>query len=1004
MPADPVIPPEKKSPPPLNGQTIDTDLDEPFSKFSNVDLSLFPDEPYDYGLGIRQVVPNLTMLFERWTSLNLFDEYYLDTDRDDYPLAADAVMSLTEIRYPLHVPEHLVPRGEVFISGRVVRAGPGTPSESPGQFIYIKTTRPGGVSKDPEPGQPGWHDGLTLHIEGFPEGSVINLDNTKDGADAVIHFYQDMRKNDLIDLRWDGIKVQQRVTQPDVDAKEVRVHIPASVILQGSLKGPVTIRYRVIDFVENISGGEKFQFSKPYHLISELDPGLRGAPEFLVNGTPTLQVDFDKDYASQFSVKASPDKLPSPAPVPPHRVTVTLKATLADGSMKSFTLGDVEDQNTGETLTSVPAEIINEIVGGSFNASYLWHDSAGNALGQSASVMIEVVGTPARMPALRIEPIELGLIDPDHDCVAHIPEYVPYAFDLWETLVIEEIVAGGGGAYDEQGELAGAPGGTRLIPSAELQRFRGRSNVVAYYLVDDGKAKNRRTLDVLTVRKSVELGIQVGERSPTMPAAQLEGTIGNNINPEHVVGPDVRVIFPYTGTQDKDTLHYTLLGSKPGDPLSGTININPGTAGKELRLPVTRDIIDRNNGGSLTITYSLLRQGPPEEVLRSEVRKLTVGPGITLERPIITGASIFPDQLNPLAALDGARVRIKFPMRDGEDIFLDWLTDDGIGSTTVPVKGNATSQEVEALIPRLIIAKGIREHAHRINVQYRFQRDRVPYESEIVPLDLLTLTELPKTYIEGIGDVNELQLSRLTDGARTLTPVWHFIHPDCIIWEDFRGTYSNGSDFHQSTYAGERLGEEGALIGLNRPAPVEQLRLLMDNSILTIQIWIGLSGSIDPTMALPLTTKTYIIRATQFRDFTDFFNYFRNGWENLIAARGELAIEGAENICWRATKTAGETLQPGLLKNFVELKANTRYEVSFYCKVSGTTAQTTARIEFGVAGTTRVVEPNRNWAQVNQVFTTPATPPLQNLAVRLSLSVGTAATFMVDQIVVQETS
>ena len=178
----------------------------------------------------------------------------------------------------------------------------------------------------------------------------------------------------------------------------------------------------------------------------------------------------------------------------------------------------------------------------------------------------------------------------------------------------------------------------------------------------------------------------------------------------------------------------------------------------------------------------------------------------------------------------------------------------------------------------------------------------------------------------------------------------------------------------------------------------------MDNSILTIQIWIGLSGSIDPTMALPLTTKTYIIRATQFRDFTDFFNYFRNGWENLIAARGELAIEGAENICWRATKTAGETLQPGLLKNFVELKANTRYEVSFYCKVSGTTAQTTARIEFGVAGTTRVVEPNRNWAQVNQVFTTPATPPLQNLAVRLSLSVGTAATFMVDQIVVQETS
>lgn len=1005
MPTDPIIPPDKSPQSLPTGQRVHVDLDEPYSRFSKVDMTPFPDEPYDYGLGIRQVVPHLTMLFERWATLNQFDEYQLYTDRDTLPLARDSVISTTEARYPLHVPEHNVPRGEVFIKGRVVRVGAGTPSDSPGQFIYVKTTRPGGVSKDPEPGLPGWHDGLTMEVEGFAEGEPIKPADITNGLWCVIHPYLHMRRNDLIDLQWDGIEVKQRLTQADVNAGEVKVHVPKDIITQGSLKGSITIRYRVIDFVENISGGEKYQFSKPYQLISELDPNLRSAPEFLINGTAAPQVDFDRDHASQFSVKARPDVIPPPIPAPRHLVTVTLRATLADGTTKSFVLDSVEDQNIGETITSVPAEIIFEIVGGSFNASYEWRDSAGNTLGQSASIMIVVVGTPVRMPPLTIEPIELGLIDPDHYCVAHIPhDYIPYAFDLWETLVIEEVVAGGGGAYYEQGELAGEPGGTRLISQAVLQRFRGRSNVVAYYLVDDGKAKKPPGLGVLTVRKSVELGIQVGARNPTMPVARLEGSIGNNINPEHVIGPTVRVIFTYTGTQDKDVLHYTILGSKPDASLHGTININTGTEGKELPLAVPRDIVDRNNGGTLTITYSLLRKAPPEQVLRSEVLKLTVGAGINLGRPVIRGASVFPDQLNPLAALSGTQVIIRFPMRDNEDIFLDWLTADGTGSTTVAVKGNATTQEVEAPIPERIIAEGIREANHRISVQYRFLRDAIPYESEIVPLDLLTLTGLPNTYIEGIGDVPELQLSRLTAGARTITPTWHFIHPVCIVWQDFYGTDTNGLPFHTSTYTGEPLGEDGALIGLNRRAPVEQLRLLMDGSPLTIQGWVALSGVPDITRAIPLPTKTYTVRATYFSDLTNFFNYDRNGWENILNARGELAVEGAENICWRTSKTAGETVQPGLQKTYLDLKVNTRYEVSFYCKVSGTTSMTTARLELGAMSATRSVEPNRNWAKVSHVFTTPAAPPVQNLTARLSLSVGTAATFMVDQIVVQETS
>ncbi|WP_300634048.1 hypothetical protein [Pseudomonas sp.] len=409
MPTYPANRSEKKTPLPLDEQKIDDILDEPFSKFSHVDMGKFTDEPYAYGLGIRQVVPNLTMVFDRWTTLKLFDDYYVYTNRDHLPLAHDAVSSTELDQYPLHIPAHEVPEGEVFLYGRVERTGAGTTSESPGQLIYIKITRPGGVSKDPEPGLPGWHDGLTMHIEGFPEDSVIKPGNISGGLWCVIHTYLHMRRNDLIELQWDGIEITpQRVTQADVDAGEVKVHIPKAKIEQGSLKGQVTIRYRVIDFVENISGGQKYQFSKPYHLRSELDPGLRDAPEFLVNGIVTPQVDFDKEHGSFFSVKARPDVVLPPNPDPPHRVRVTLMATLEDGSRKTFVLDDVDDPNSGETITPVPAGIIFEIVGGSFNASYTWLTSTGQTLGESASIMIEVVGNPVRMPALTIEPMELG--------------------------------------------------------------------------------------------------------------------------------------------------------------------------------------------------------------------------------------------------------------------------------------------------------------------------------------------------------------------------------------------------------------------------------------------------------------------------------------------------------------------------------------------------------------------------------------------------------------------
>ncbi|QJI29175.1 hypothetical protein HKK55_10785 [Pseudomonas sp. ADAK18] len=969
-----------------------SDLEDPYSRFSHVDLSAFPDEPYYYGLGIRQILPNATWLFERWFDWNLFDSFLLYLNDMVDPVAGDTVLT-QENRYPLHVLEHNVPRGEVWIKGRVERVGSGTPSESVERLILIKTDRPGGFSRDPEPGEPGWHTGLTLQVVGFPEGSTIDRDNIRGGLWCVINFYEHMRKNDLIDLRWDGIEVHHRVTPDEVAAREVRVFVSETVILQGSLLGRTTIRFRVQDVVLNYSGGEKYQYSKPYFLESELDPSLRNAPIFLANWEETNHVDLDTHSESEFTVLVDLER-ETPTPSPRYRVTVTVFGTLADGSSKTFVLPFVEDRNLRGESVPIPVEIIEQMIGGSFRISYLWHTSTGAVLGQSGSITVTVVGTPVAMPAPTITPIELGLIDPDQDCFAHIPNnYEPYDSSWLETLVMEERISSGGGEYYEEPQLAGAPGGTRRITSSTLQRFKGKASIFVYYMVDDGTA----------VRKSREIGVQVGERIANMPQARLQGVMGNNVNPADIIGPEVVVTFTYLGTLSGDVIHYTIIGSGVGGSLQGTIPINGGTAGRELPLPVSRDILDKNNNGSLRIGYSLLREGTPPLILRSEVLSLTVGVGVQLDRPIIEGASTFPDLLNPLAVLAGTYVRVIFrSMHLTDQIYVDWLSDDGIGSYTTQVQGDPSTNEVAAFIPRGVIAKCIRERGNRIHVQYRFMRGVFPYESEIVSLELQRLTGLPTPFIQGVGNAPELVLSQLISGARALTPVWPFIHPDSRIWMEYRGTFASDDHYNEMTYISHRLGEDDALTGLQPPAPIEALQRLMNGSDLTIQVWVGFSGSLSKDLAVPFPTRLYSIRVDYFRDLTDFYGFNWNGWANAVNGRGELAIEGAENVVWRASKTAIEVIEPGVQKTYNNLTANTQYEVSFYCKTTGSFSQVTARIGFAGVTVPRSVTPERNWERFSHIFTTPATPPTQTQVARITFSVSAATTFFMDQIQIRE--
>ncbi|WP_158267386.1 hypothetical protein [Pseudomonas aylmerensis] len=965
------------------------DLDPPFSAYPHIPLhaTLYPENGV-YGLAIRHITPYAYFVFEKWFDWSFFDFYALYLEDLLNPVAADNVFE-DEQRYGLFVPREHVPEGEIQIYGRVLRPSSGQESTSPLQTILIKTTRPGGT--DTDPGCP-WHTGLVMTVEGLPEGSTINPPIAERGVWCLIEPYKHIRQNDRIELSWDGIFVIHIVSPAEATGSgPIRIFVSKDIILQGGLMGPLNLRFRVQDVVENMSG-EKYAYSKPYILMSQLDPSLLEAPNFLVDDEESYQIDFDTQSDSIFEVLVFTDR-ENPAPNPRHQIFVSLFATLADGSTQDFALPAAIDNNRGSTTVPVDREIIQQLVGGSFRVSFLWQTAGGESLGQSGTNTVTVIGTPVLMPGVTINPIELGLIDPAHDITVTIPFYEPHDPDWLETLHIERRIPGGGGTPYIDSQLAGAQGGSRRVKKEDLQRFNGLGLIYFYYVVTNG----------VTPRKSTEVGAQVGERVADMPLPQLEGTEGNNINPDHIIGPDVVLTLPYLGAQDGNVYHWSCVGSALGGSADGTIVINPATAGRSLPFPVSRTILDFNLNGSLRISYSLERVGPPRQVLRSEVLNLTVGPGVELEPPEVAEAQRFPDRLDPLAALSGANVLLKFrPMHATDRIFVDWLSPDGIGSYATDVQGDPVTNEVSAPIPSEFIAKGIREGGNRISVQYHFFRGAIPYESEILNLELLPLTGLPTPFIQGVGDAVDLVLSQLVAGARTLTSVWPFIHPDSRIWMEYHGTLNNGDAYHEMTYISHRLGEADAIGGLQPPTPIEALQRLMDRSSLTIQVWVGFSQSLSKALAVAFPTRIYNVRVDYFRDLTDFYNFNWNGWMNSVNGKGDLMIEGAENVVWRATKSNFEAIEPGIQKTFENLKAATRYEVSFYCKTTGSASQTTAKISLGDTTVTRIVTPDRNWEKFSHIFTTAATPPTQTLQIKIAFSINATSTFFMDQIQIRE--
>ncbi len=137
-------------------------------------------------------------------------------------------------------------------------------------------------------------------------------------------------------------------------------------------------------------------------------------------------------------------------------------------------------------------------------------------------------------------------------------------------------------------------------------------------------------------------------------------------------------------------------------------------------------------------------------------------------------------------------------------------------------------------------------------------------------------------------------------------------------------------------------------------------------------------------------------------DLTSFDRYNWNMWENTVTGKGDLTIDGAENICWRATKTASELIEPGIKKYYSRLKQHAKYELSFYCKSTGSSAISEVKIDFSGMVINKSLSPNKNWVKLSESFELSVGDIAINKIVSISFENNTTHTFLVDQIQLTE--
>ncbi|AZF42206.1 hypothetical protein C4J87_2047 [Pseudomonas sp. R1-43-08] len=851
-----------ESPPHEPASPSAVNLDPPY-----VNGALRPNLDADVGLGIRQIDPWLIVNFEKWSNFNVGDTYKFFAGSTNYALGAGEVYleDLYKDRVQLVIPASLVPEGTIYpCFGEVIRVGSATPSTSPPQTWYTKTSRPGGRSI-----YPWFHSNLVIHLPEDLEYTPLDAERAKAGVDLTCDFYPFCTVGDTIEVWWNGIAVFQKIDQQHVDGtKPIIVHVPEQTIISGG-SGAVSILFRVFDRVLNYSG-EDPQWSKVVKLETDLERGLLDRPHFVVGGESVDELNLDTHGDEVFTAEmvvprtlpATPNDTARPTPVG-ALIHVTLTQFYPDGSSSVVTLPGFPARIGLSSSIVLDNKYLEDVIDGQLRIEYTLTTASGAFLRASRRLSIRVFGTKKMMPPMRIEQDEGGLIDPEHPFIRAIfPVYSPYAPSNSVTFRMETPRPGGGLIEYEETVNAGAPPPPdrfRIVLQEDFAPFIGVGPVKVYYLVNDHQM---RTLGpgVQTVRKSEVLEVIFGSVVAELPAPQLQYVdVFDNLDPASVIGGQLKLTLPETRTFPGDKFFWTWLGANASGTTGGEVELYSDTAGKPVVVLVDEAFVIANDNKEIRLSYAL---APKDGSRRrySERRTITVGQALTLKRPEVVQASRYPDQLAAVAATKGATVVVEYPqMLPSHQVRCCWTGIADIG-TYCETQYGSSSKVLHFDIDPEVVGANIQAQGHVIHVQYFVMRGEHESPSPVLALELLP-PPLPEPYIEGHSYDGVLNIGTLNGTERAIEERWHFSHRFQRMWFEMSGTYADGYPFDHTFYTADLVTQDGELNGIRPPAPVAELRKLKDGSPLTMRFGVTFDRSAERANAVWFKERRYTIQA-----------------------------------------------------------------------------------------------------------------------------------------------
>lgn len=576
----------------------------------------------DQGIGLHVREGGVMVQVEPWSPMQLGDVVDLfwgapdDPQSPGYPgtpIASKTPQFPEELNKAvlLSVPEDEVVAGWYNVLCRVTHINPARQELSPVLRVLVKLDRPGGI--DPAPDENPNLAAPILPPEVIQDG--VDTSWAARGVPVTIEPYPNMTVGDRIRLNWGGAFVEYTLRDSSEVNQPVTLIVDDATIRAAGDGDAVALRYQIFDAVNNRSG---------WSPTTEVVVNVQGDALFLPEVTNA-----DDNGVIDLALLGSEDvRVLVTAFEPDFAVddVVTLQwvGHTAEGVPVPYEDSQLVTRSPVQTLEFfVPNANVLALAQGDAVVSYSLQ--TGRA---SKQVRVTIAGVAASLSAPTVDEAPNDGDELDASLSAATVRIPPWpgmdAGDVVTLIWSGTRADGQAHLYTIDRQISGNAVGKEVVlavSGSDIALLAG-GTVDVWYEVMIGDGTPLRPSQVRTLRVSSGAGV-------FLPAPSVdEAPDGVTLNPDDVgLYAEVRIApYPSMAVDDRVDMYWS--GSGAGGNFSDWITIRAATLNKPILFDVDKAYVTANDGGTVTIRYTVTPQGGSPQSSAALTLRVGVAQGV----------------------------------------------------------------------------------------------------------------------------------------------------------------------------------------------------------------------------------------------------------------------------------------------------------------------------------------------------------------------------------------